>query len=560
VRVVLVTSLRGFGGGEEWFARATGLLLERGHDALLVVRRGGALGEVARRRGLPVVETPFGGVADPRAVLALKRILADRGAEVAVCNLDKELRLLALASWGGPSLALVPRRGSDDALKDRAVERWLYGTRIARLLVNSAGIADTLRASLPALSAEKIALLPNGLDALVVPESERTGLVAAWPAGAGLRLLTVGELSARKNPAGIVRALATLPGAWRLLVVGEGPERPLLEGEMARLGVGDRVRLLGHVADARRYAAVADGFVHFSASEGQPWAVLEALAQGVPTVATRLPGVEDLVVEGVTGRLVAPGDEVALAAVVRGWQLDPVAAQALGAAAAERVQATHSEAALGDRLERLLETARLTRPGSPRRAVFLDRDGTLTPEAGSHGDPEALRLLPGAAAGLRLLDQAGYALVVVTNQAAVGRGRVTPAQLRAVHARLRALVRAEGVELAGIFVCPHRPEDACACRKPRPGLVDDACVELGLVTGGSWLVGDTEKDVAAARAAGVRPALVLTGWSGRERAAAATTARAGEAPGTAEADAGVLRARDLLDFAERMVGGASTTG
>jgi histidinol-phosphate phosphatase family protein len=160
---------------------------------------------------------------------------------------------------------------------------------------------------------------------------------------------------------------------------------------------------------------------------------------------------------------------------------------------------------------------------------------------------------------LRLLDQAGYALVVVTNQAAVGRGQVTPAQLRAVHARLRALVRAEGVELAGIFVCPHRPEDACACRKPRPGLVDDACAELGLARGGSWLVGDTEKDVAAARAAGVRPALVLTGWSGRERAAA-TTARAQESPGDAEADAGVLRARDLLDFAERIVGGASGSG
>src|SRR5207249_8873879 len=109
---------------------------------------------------------------------------------------------------------------------------------------------------------------------------------------------------------------------------------------------------------------------------------------------------------------------------------------------------------------------------------------------------------------------------------------------------LRELVRREGVDLAGIYVCPHRPEDACACRKPRPGLVDDACAELGLERAGSWLVGDTEKDVAAGRAAGVRSALVATGWAGRERGAAGP---AGGGPRAEEIGAGVVHASDLLE-------------
>jgi len=328
---------------------------------------------------------------------------------------------------------------------------------------------------------------------------------------------------------------------------------------VTRLGLEVRVRLAGHVPDARRVTAVADLAVHFSRSEGQPWAVLEALAQGIPTVATRLPGVSDMVEDGTTGRLVAPGDEDGLAAVVTEWIAHPERAQAIGERAREAVARSHSDAALGDRLERILEGARLARRPAPRRAVFLDRDGTLTPEAGAHGDVEHVRLLPGTGTALRLLDDAGYALVVVTNQAAVGRGTLPVAALRRVHARLREVVRNEGVELAGIFVCPHRPEDACACRKPRPGLIEDACATLGLAAAGSWLVGDTEKDVAAARAAGVRAALVGTGWAGAERQTAASVARAahGDMAGGGEGtlERSPVRVADLLEFAERLVRG-----
>ncbi len=164
-----------------------------------------------------------------------------------------------------------------------------------------------------------------------------------------------------------------------------------------------------------------------------------------------------------------------------------------------------------------------------RPAVFLDRDGTLNREVGYIGDPLALELLPGVPAALGRLAAAGFAVVVVTNQSAIGRGVFTRAQVDAVHARLRSELAASGVQLDAIFVCPHAPADACACRKPRPGLFLEARDALGLNLAKSWMVGDTVRDMAAARAAGVRPLYVTTGWGERDRAAA-------RADGLAEVD------------------------
>jgi histidinol-phosphate phosphatase family protein len=155
-----------------------------------------------------------------------------------------------------------------------------------------------------------------------------------------------------------------------------------------------------------------------------------------------------------------------------------------------------------------------------KRAVFLDRDGTLNREVGYIGDPADLELVPGMPAALARLTAAGFALVVITNQSAIGRGLYTRAQVDAVHARLAAELAAAGVRLDGIFVCPHAPDDGCDCRKPAPGLFLQARDALGIDLAASWMVGDTVKDMAAARAAGVRPVYVTTGWGERDRAAA----------------------------------------
>lgn len=136
-----------------------------------------------------------------------------------------------------------------------------------------------------------------------------------------------------------------------------------------------------------------------------------------------------------------------------------------------------------------------------RRALFLDRDGTLIADVGYPRDPDRVVLLPGAAAALRTVP-ADVALVIITNQSGIGRGLITPAEADAVEARVAALFAREGVTFAGAYRCPHGPDDGCPCRKPRPGLLLQAAADLHLDLARSLMVGDKPSDVAAGHAAG----------------------------------------------------------
>jgi histidinol-phosphate phosphatase family protein len=167
-------------------------------------------------------------------------------------------------------------------------------------------------------------------------------------------------------------------------------------------------------------------------------------------------------------------------------------------------------------LERACERALARHRGrAARPAVFLDRDGTLIRETGYLSDPQDLELLPGVARALRNLTEAGYPLIVVSNQSGVGRGMFPASRVHAVMGRLRERLREHGVELTAIRFCPHRPEDGCACRKPRAGLLELAAEDLDVSLRDSVTIGDKLIDVAAGRRAGGRGVLVRTGY-GRE--------------------------------------------
>lgn len=140
---------------------------------------------------------------------------------------------------------------------------------------------------------------------------------------------------------------------------------------------------------------------------------------------------------------------------------------------------------------------------APRRFALLDRDGTIIVDKVYLADPDAIEFAPGALEGLRLLRDAGFALVLITNQSGIARGYFDEATLEAVHDRLRALLAAEGLTLAAIFHCPHGPDDGCACRKPAPGMVWDAMRTLGFGPEDAIFIGDSDADMGAARAAGV---------------------------------------------------------
>ncbi|GAA5534253.1 HAD family hydrolase [Deinococcus aluminii] len=153
-----------------------------------------------------------------------------------------------------------------------------------------------------------------------------------------------------------------------------------------------------------------------------------------------------------------------------------------------------------------------------RRAVLLDKDGTLIEDVPYNVDPALIRLAPGVGEALRALHGAGYILAVVTNQSGVARGLFPESALEGVEARLRELLAAEGVPLSGFYACPHHPEGTvaeyardCDCRKPQPGLLRRAAEELDLDLSASWMVGDILNDVEAGGRAGCWTVLLDTG-------------------------------------------------
>lgn len=145
-----------------------------------------------------------------------------------------------------------------------------------------------------------------------------------------------------------------------------------------------------------------------------------------------------------------------------------------------------------------------------RRAVFLDRDGTLVEDPGYLHDPAAVRLLPGVAQGLADLDAAGLALVLVSNQSGIARGLFLPEAFAAVNRRLEKLLGEGGPRFEGIYLCPHHPDfgGPCDCRKPGVRLFLRAAADLSLDPARSWYVGNRASDVEPATVLGGRGVLI----------------------------------------------------
>ena len=145
-----------------------------------------------------------------------------------------------------------------------------------------------------------------------------------------------------------------------------------------------------------------------------------------------------------------------------------------------------------------------------RPAAFLDRDGVINVERDYVYRIEDFELLPGVVEALATLQRSGHALVVITNQGGIGLGLYSEADMQRLHTHLRGLLADAGVQLNGIYHCPHHPRSPdpamrgpCDCRKPAPGMLLQAARELQLDLPRSFLVGDKAGDVAAGRAAGV---------------------------------------------------------
>jgi L-malate glycosyltransferase len=350
---------RKFAGGETQVLGLTLELRAMGHRAELLCDPAGELWRRAQAAGVVCHPMAIRNALDLAAAVALRRRLRDGRYDVVHFHTS---RAHAMAPWvrGLTRAAVVTRRM--DCVPNRLFARWLYGRAVDGVAAISTSVADALvRAG---VARERVTLIPSGIDcAHFRPPSadERAQARAALGLGdADLAVGAVGALEPRKGHRYLVEAMALLgrhspAGGAVAIIAGDGSLRDALAAEVRRLGLGDargadgRVRLVGPVEDARSILWALDIFAMPSLSEGLGVALLEAMACGLPCVASRSGGIVDAVDEGRSGILVAPGDAPALAGALADLCAQPQTRIAMGAAARALAVERFSMAAMARR-------------------------------------------------------------------------------------------------------------------------------------------------------------------------------------------------------------------
>jgi D-glycero-D-manno-heptose 1,7-bisphosphate phosphatase len=150
-----------------------------------------------------------------------------------------------------------------------------------------------------------------------------------------------------------------------------------------------------------------------------------------------------------------------------------------------------------------------------KKVIFLDRDGVINYDSPDYVKSwEEFRFLPGSLEALAALTAAGYTLILITNQAGVGRGLIPPAVLEDMHRRLQQAVAEQGGRIFDIFHCPHHPDENCDCRKPAPGMILQAAANYRIDTAGTIMIGDNAKDIVCGRQAGCGATILVRTGNG----------------------------------------------
>jgi glycosyltransferase involved in cell wall biosynthesis len=359
VRLLFATSIKTWGGGEEWMLSAARGLAERGHDVRLVARPGSAVIDSFGEAGLPVHEAAFASDADVGSFLAVHRLSRRHRIEAMILNMDRVLRVGGTAArWAGVSVVL-PRRGSEFPLKDGPLYRFTYRRIATGMIVNSRATERTLTRDIAWRPAGTVHVLPNGVD-LARFRNPRPRADVRREIGVpedALLVLGIGELTERKN-FGLV--VSRLPG-WvaaghdvHVAVAGEGDRLAAWQRLSEEGGVAERVHWLGFRRDVPDLLGAADLLVHPARVEGFGYAVAEAMAAGLPVVAADASSLPELVDAGRTGLLFPPDDGEALDAAVLPYLESPERRKADGERGRARAEAEFSLERRGAELERIL--------------------------------------------------------------------------------------------------------------------------------------------------------------------------------------------------------------
>jgi glycosyltransferase involved in cell wall biosynthesis len=351
-RILLLVTLAETGGAQTYVAQLVPALVER-YDVTVAAHGHGLLRSAAERAGarfvaLEHMRRPISARHDPLALVELVRLLRRVRPQIVHASSSKAGILGRCAAW----LAGVPVRiftvhgwAFTAAAAGRSAVAYRMAERLVRPLTTvTVCVSESERAAGLAAGTchpRRTIVIRSGVGL--------SGRPVASPAREVPRIVSVGRLHPPKDPLTLVRALARLRGMpFEALVVGDGPDRVALEAEIRRLGLGEFVELAGERADVPDVLAGSDIFVLASRSEALPFTALEAMAAGLPVVASRVGGLAELVVEGETGLLVAPGDVAGLASAIERLVRDPGLRQRLGTAGRARVQSEFGLAAFVD--------------------------------------------------------------------------------------------------------------------------------------------------------------------------------------------------------------------
>lgn len=341
-RVLVLITLAETGGAQTYVAALLPALVEE-FDVAVAAHGEGWLADATRREGaryLPLrhVQRALDPREDLLGLVELVRLFRRERPLVVHANSSKAgiLGRLAAAAARVPVRLFTVHGWAFKAHRGPAARAYLWADRLmSPITTTTICVAESERqAGLRARTCRRArtVVIHNGVE---LDRPRRTPAAAVRPA----TLLSIGRLRAPKDFTTLVRAVASCePGSIRLLIAGDGPERPRLVSEIARLGLDGAVELLGTRGDVHELLAAADVFVLSSESEGMPMSVLEAMAAGLPVVASAVGGVPEVVRDGETGALVPPRDPAALAEAIRLLVADPALRQRFGDAGRRRVE------------------------------------------------------------------------------------------------------------------------------------------------------------------------------------------------------------------------------
>jgi glycosyltransferase involved in cell wall biosynthesis len=333
-RILLLVTLAETGGAQTYVAALLPMLAEH-FDVTVAAHGSGPLRERAQAAGVRFIELehvrrPLSPWRDARGLLELTTLVRRERPHIVHVNSAKAGALGRLAAWLGrvPIRVYTVHGWSFTAHAGASSVIYRWAERLLRpLTTRTICVAESeRRAGLDAGTCDEATtvVIHNGVELPPAGGAERRSGTS--------RLVTVGRLQAPKDPLTLLRALSELRRPVETVIVGDGPDRPRVESERRRLGLESVVRLVGERNDVGELLAAADLFVLSTRSEGLPLSVLEAMAAGLPVVASSVGGVPELVVEGKTGLLVPPGDPHALAAAIGRLLDDEALRRQLGAA------------------------------------------------------------------------------------------------------------------------------------------------------------------------------------------------------------------------------------